>query len=148
MGKIWSWWCQSWKNCFKMFLNCFLLHSVYIVMLNDGGVGRDLPVRGQERRGGLQHPIQVWHQHLHLVRSTRLAYSPPFLPLLRPPPPPPPYSNQYSGSMTFGSGSGSTDSCLWLMDSYSDPDPAFSSLTVETPTKNNLKKKFSAYYFL
>ncbi len=42
---------------------------------------------------------------------------------------------QCSGSMTFwcGSGSGSAFPYLWLM----DPDPAISSLTFKTPTKNN-----------
>ncbi len=34
------------------------------------------------------------------------------------------------------------DPCLWLMDPDSDPDPAFSSLTFKTPTKNKFKKKF------
>ncbi len=51
-------------------------------------------------------------------------------------------------SMTFwgGSGSGSADPCLWLMDP--DPDPAI-FLTFKMPPKNwFFNTIFSAYYFL
>ncbi len=50
--------------------------------------------------------------------------------------------------MTFwcGSGSGAVDLCLWLMDP--NPDPAIFVIDHLTPTKTNLKKSFSAYYFL
>ncbi len=53
--------------------------------------------------------------------------------------------------MTFwgGSGSGSVDPCLWLMDSGPDPDPGISSLTFKMPAKNKFFNTiFSAYYFL
>jgi hypothetical protein len=37
--------------------------------------------------------------------------------------------------------------CLCLMDTDSDPDPAFSSLTFKMPTKTNLKKFFCLLLF-
>ncbi len=57
---------------------------------------------------------------------------------------------QCCGSMTFwrrsGSGSGSADPCLWLMDP--DPDPAiFSSLTFRMPIKNIFSKMFLCLLF-
>ncbi len=45
-------------------------------------------------------------------------------------------AQQYSGSVTFWSGSGSADPCLSLMDPDSDPDPAILSLAFKMPTKN------------
>ncbi len=60
--------------------------------------------------------------------------------------------HQCSGSMTFwrGSGSGSADPCLWLMDPDPDSAPApdairillFSSLTFKMPPKNDFFKTF------
>ncbi len=46
--------------------------------------------------------------------------------------------NQCSGSMTFwcGSGSGSADPCLWLVDRIRIRILLFSSLTFKKPTKN------------
>ncbi len=55
---------------------------------------------------------------------------------------------QCCGSMTFwcgsGSGSGSADPCLLLM----NPDPAFSSLTFELPTKQIFFISFFTCYLL
>jgi hypothetical protein len=53
--------------------------------------------------------------------------------------------------MTFwcGSGSGSADPCLWLLDPDADPDPAIFVIVLQDANKKlNLKKSFSAYYFL
>jgi hypothetical protein len=53
--------------------------------------------------------------------------------------------NQCSGSMIFWCGSGSADPCLRLM----DPDPAIYVIDLQdAKKKTNLKKSFSAYYFL
>ncbi len=49
--------------------------------------------------------------------------------------------NQCSGSMTFWSGSGSTDPCLWLM--IVDPDPAFFVIDLQDANK----KQFFVYTF-
>ncbi len=53
---------------------------------------------------------------------------------------------QCSGSMTFwgGSGSGSADPCLWLM----DPDPAIVIDLQDATKKLVFNTNFSAYYFL
>jgi hypothetical protein len=59
--------------------------------------------------------------------------------------------NQCCGSMTFwcGSGSGSADPCIWLMDPDPDPDPAIFIIDLQDANKKLiLKKSFSAYYFL
>ncbi len=55
---------------------------------------------------------------------------------------------QCSGSMTFwcGSGSGSADPCLWLMDP--DADSAIFVIDLQNANKKLNKKSFSAYYFL
>ncbi len=56
---------------------------------------------------------------------------------------------QCSGSMTFMCGSGSADPCLWLMDL--DPGSGscyFLHWPPRCHQKTNLKKSFSAYYFL
>ncbi len=52
------------------------------------------------------------------------------------------YSKQCCGSMTFwcGSGSGSADPSLWLMDP--DPDPAIFVVNLQDANKNKWKKKF------
>ncbi len=54
-------------------------------------------------------------------------------------------SKQCSGSMTFwcGSGSGSTDAFLWLMES--DPDPAIFVIGLQDAYKKPIKKSFSVY---
>ncbi len=63
---------------------------------------------------------------------------------------PPPGSchqqQQCCGSMTFwcGSGSGSADPCLWLI----DPDPAIFVIDLQDANKKLIFKSFSAYYFL
>jgi hypothetical protein len=59
------------------------------------------------------------------------------------------YYDQCCGSMTFwrGSGSGSADPCLWLMDP--DPDPAIFVIVLQDASKKtNFLHNFSAYYFL
>jgi hypothetical protein len=45
------------------------------------------------------------------------------------------FQNQCCGSMTFwgGSGSGSADPCLWIMDPDSDPDPAIFVIDLQDP---------------
>ncbi len=56
-----------------------------------------------------------------------------------------PYCNhQCSGSMTLwcGSGSGSADPCLWLMDQYSDPVPAIFVIDLQDANKNNFFLNF------
>ncbi len=46
-----------------------------------------------------------------------------------------------------GSGSGSADPCLWLMDS--DPDPSIFIIDLQDTNKKTIKKNsFPAYYFL
>ncbi len=61
---------------------------------------------------------------------------------------------QSCGSMTFwgGTGSGSADPCLWLMDPDSDvdPDPAIFVIDLQSANKKLMffKNRFSAYYFL
>ncbi len=50
------------------------------------------------------------------------------------------------GFMTFWFGSGSSDPCLWLMDS--DPDPSVFIIVFSDANKQLIKKKISAYYFL
>ncbi len=57
------------------------------------------------------------------------------------------FFHQCSGSMTFwgGSGSGSADPCLWLM----DPDPAVFVIDLQDASKKLIFNTiFSAYYFL
>ncbi len=57
--------------------------------------------------------------------------------------------NQCPGSMSFwsGSGSGSADPCLWLMNS--DPDPAFFVIDLQDAKGNNFCLNiFPAYYCL
>ncbi len=52
---------------------------------------------------------------------------------------------QCSGSMTFwcGSGSGTADPCLWLM----DPDPAIFVIDLQDANIKQIYKKIAAYYF-
>jgi hypothetical protein len=49
----------------------------------------------------------------------------------------------------YGSGSGSADPCLYIMDPdpYSDLDPAIFVINLQDPNKNFFFKSFSAYYF-
>ncbi len=59
------------------------------------------------------------------------------------------WKKQCCGSMTFwgGSGSGSADPCLWLMDP--DPDPAIFVIDLQDASKKLIFHTiFSAYYFL
>jgi hypothetical protein len=61
--------------------------------------------------------------------------------------------NQWCGSMTFwcGSGSGSADPCLWLIDPDSDldPDPAIFVIDLQDANKKQIfLKSLSAYFFL
>ncbi len=59
--------------------------------------------------------------------------------------------NQCCGSMTFwgGSGSGSADPCLWLMDPDSDPDPSIFAIDLQDASKKLIFNTiFSAYDFL
>ncbi len=58
---------------------------------------------------------------------------------------------QCCGSMTFwgGSGSGSADPRLWLMDPDSDPDPAIFVIDLQDARKKQFfNTNFSTYYFL